>query len=275
MNDASSEWNEQYTKQEQNISYLSSADHFSLQKHVDRMVRDMNSKTFSRIQEQLSLLSFPAGSTVLDIGSGPGTLAVPLAKRGCKVTVVEPSIPMVSAMKTYLQESGVTTDIQVIPKLWEEVKPEEIGVFDYIISSFSLAVPNLSDALDKMNNTANRQVHIFWFLSSPHWETVRRDLWPELYGEEFMGKPRSNLVWNTLYQKGIMANLTVHRMKTEYIYTSEEEALAHYWEQFPIVKEEQKDIIVNYLRTHLVPLKDGTYQFPALEHYAHIWWDII
>ena len=55
----------------------------------------------SRIEAQLEAMQIPPGSTVLDIGTGPGTLAVPLALAGCDVTVVEPSAGMRAAMREY------------------------------------------------------------------------------------------------------------------------------------------------------------------------------
>ena len=94
MNCADNEWNEIRMRQSRIKWHRTSADIFSKQANVDQLVKSVIERSADRIKDQLAALSVPAGSTVLDIGAGPGTLAVPLAARGCRVTVVEPSLPM-------------------------------------------------------------------------------------------------------------------------------------------------------------------------------------
>ena len=53
---------------------------------------------------------------VLDIGSGPGILALPMAKRVREVTVVEPSAAMRNLLKAHMEEEGVT-NIRILPSL--------------------------------------------------------------------------------------------------------------------------------------------------------------
>ncbi len=69
--------------------------------NVDRYVRRLKNDDRGRVQNQLDSMNIPSGSSVLDIGAGPGTLSVPLALSGCSVTVVEPSSPMIEGIETY------------------------------------------------------------------------------------------------------------------------------------------------------------------------------
>ncbi len=273
MNDANTEWNERCELQKQITDYKSSAEFFSIQKNVDRMAKDLIEGTIDRASDQLVSLDFLAGSTVLDIGAGPGTLAVPLAKRGCRVTVVEPSHPMTVSMEKYRVRQGVSADIGVVPQLWEEVDADFIGRFDYVISSFALAVPDLREALLKMNAVATKQVHIFWFLTTPSWAQINTDLWKALHNEEYIGRPYADLIWNTLYQAGIMANLSVYPMKDSHTFADHAEALEEYADRLSAVEDWQRKIVLEYLQKTLIPCGDGRLTFPDEGRYAHIWWD--
>ncbi len=102
--------------------------------NVDNFVRRLQYNDRTRIEHQLSSMQIPQGASVLDIGSGPGTLAVPLAQSGCSVTVVEPSLLMVNAMEKYRTLVG-SRPIRVIQKEWESAKPDEIGTHEYVIAS--------------------------------------------------------------------------------------------------------------------------------------------
>ena len=52
--------------------------------------------------------------------AGPGTLAIPFARRVASVTAVEPAEGMVSVLKEKMVEEGVS-DIDVVQKRWEDV----------------------------------------------------------------------------------------------------------------------------------------------------------
>jgi len=79
-----------------------------------------------KTEARLKTMAIPDGSHVLDIGAGPGTFSVPLAARGCTVTVIEPSTVMREALNERITREKMDT-ITVIPKRWEDVRLEEIG----------------------------------------------------------------------------------------------------------------------------------------------------
>ena len=77
------------------------------------------------------------GWKVLDIGGGGGVLAIPLARFGCRVTVIEPS----AAMRTYLRDEMVRTGVPaagVIASPWEDVPTREAEGFDLAVACNSL-----------------------------------------------------------------------------------------------------------------------------------------
>src|SRR5690606_41985940 len=74
------------------------------------------SSYLSSTRAPLGLHSFPTrrssdlepGSRILDIGAGPGTLAIPLAGIAAHVTAVEPAAGMAEVMAEYAEEKGVS-----------------------------------------------------------------------------------------------------------------------------------------------------------------------
>lgn len=276
MNDANHEWNEHYAKQAKMVNFQTGAQRFSVQKNTDQMLKNLIEGNVDRVSDQLECLKHlhtPPGSTVLDIGAGPGTLAVPLAAAGCKVTVVEPAPPMHAALAEYKQMKSVFADIPIISKTWEEVDSEEIGKFDYVVSSFAMSVPDLNEALLKMNAVAEKEVHIFWFLIPPPWEQINRALWTKLHNEEYYGRPLADLIWNALYRLGIYANLEVLPLSDSHYYETFEELSAEYIDRLAAKEDRQIRLVEEYLKKVFseVPGKG----FVLLEDglYAHIWWN--
>ncbi|MCK7481373.1 MAG: class I SAM-dependent methyltransferase [Candidatus Moduliflexus flocculans] len=82
------------------------------------------------------------GWQVLDIGGGSGVLAIPLARLGCRITVVEPA----EAMRAYLRDETVRTGataVRVIPSSWEDVPVEGVAGFDLAVACNSLHLTRL------------------------------------------------------------------------------------------------------------------------------------
>jgi len=117
---------------------------WSNQDVVDRFVRNLITGDRSRIEGQIAGMQIPPGSSVLDIGAGPGTLAVPLALAGCRVTVVEPSVPMGEAMEKYHRVVNAPA-LRAIRSRWEDVSPGEAGC-TMLLSPQGLLVWVISEA---------------------------------------------------------------------------------------------------------------------------------
>jgi len=272
MTDANTEWNKCYSDQKKMKNFQTAVQRFSIQKNADRMAENLKNGNVERVNDQLDRLIFSPGASILDIGAGPGTLAVPLAARGCSVTVVEPSVPMQNAMNEYRKIKGVDAEISIISENWEDIDANEIGQFDYIISSFAMALPDLKDALLKMNQVCKKEVHIFWFLVLPPWDKVTEAIWEELHDEKYYSRPLSNLIWNALYELGIYADLEVLPMKDVHYYETFEEALAEYTDRLSAVEEKQIQIVENYLKENMTKTAKG-WRLSDEGIYAHIWWE--
>ncbi|ACL16902.1 class I SAM-dependent methyltransferase [Methanosphaerula palustris] len=223
---------------------------------------------------RLDSMSIPDGSRVLDIGAGPGTYAIPLAARGCKVTVVEPSPVMRELLEARIQEEKIE-NLVVIPKRWEDVRVGELGEpFDAVIASYSLTMMDIGEALEKMNACCRGTVHLFWFLLPPAWVQVNRDLWPFLHGGIFPGEPTADWLWQVLYEMEIYANLQVDTRFPPSRYANVDEAVEEFLQRLNCTTPAQEETVRNYFQTMLrqdgdaLVLGDGTLG-------AHLWWSTV
>jgi FkbM family methyltransferase len=115
-----------------------------------------------RADAYLSKIRAWPDSTVLDIGAGHGTLAIPLAKKVKAVTVVEPSQLMLARLKENAAKEGLG-NLTYVHKKWEDVKLGEdvMQTHDVVITSHSLFMENIESALAKMNDATKRSSYIF------------------------------------------------------------------------------------------------------------------
>jgi 2-polyprenyl-3-methyl-5-hydroxy-6-metoxy-1,4-benzoquinol methylase len=88
---------------------------------------------------------------VLEIGAGPGTLTIPLAKKVKKVVAVESSETAVEYLKKNLKESHVE-NVKILNKNWLDIDDREIkDRFDLAVCShFLWRVNDLEKHLKKM-----------------------------------------------------------------------------------------------------------------------------
>lgn len=93
------------------------------------------------IKDRLAGIARP-GWKVLDIGGGSGVLAVPLARTGCRVTVVEPSEAMRAYLRDEIVRAGVTA-VRVVPAPWEDVAVGDVAGFDLAVACNSLHLTGL------------------------------------------------------------------------------------------------------------------------------------
>jgi len=226
-----------------------------------------------RIESIIEDLNVSPTSRILDIGSGPGIISIPLAERVSHLTAVDPSPGMIAVLKEKMVEQGVS-NIQCLQKYWEEIDPaaDLEPPYDIIIASLSLDMMDIRPAIEKMNQVCTGAVYLHWFAGEPTWETHTRNLLPLLHKTPYSPLPKSDILFNVLYQMGIYPHISKSIYTHTETFNNSEEALAHYKDYYRASTPEQEQILKNYLAAMLEHRNDrlvSSSQATCLK----IWWE--
>lgn len=221
-------------------------------------LRSSHREGAERIQVMLDTLDITEGTRILDIGSGPGTLTIPLSPIAGHITAVEPAAPMVALLREEIRRTGVS-NITVVEKHWEDIIPEELTPpYEIVIAAYSLGMSDLKGALIKMQEVCCDTIYIFFSAGKPFWEEMMVYLWPHLHQEQYHPGPKTDIIWNLLYQMGICADIKVMPLMQRNRYNSIEDAVNEYAPRMMISTQGQRDILRQYIKNRLL-ICDGNY----------------
>ncbi|MEN6342896.1 MAG: class I SAM-dependent methyltransferase [Methanospirillum sp.] len=244
---------------------------FQQQANIERFFPRRDGRN-ARVERQLARLRTAPGTSVLDIGPGPGNLAIPLAERGCRVVAVEPAAPMRELLARNAAEAGV--EVEVIPSAWEEIEPGALeGPFDLVIASYSLSMVDIRTALAKMHAACSGEVHLFWFLTPPPWGYVLKALWPAVHGAEYHFEPMADCLFNVLLQMGLFPAVEPEFAGDIRQYGALDEAVDEFAHRLNRRGGTHDDEIREGLLRLLRRADDGAWVLDRPNWHAHIWWN--
>jgi SAM-dependent methyltransferase len=125
------------------------------------------------------------GAEVLDIGCGPGTLAIPLARLGAKVTAVDISAEMLKQLQKRAADEGLSLEKTILSP-WSDIDLDALGFrgrFDLVLASMTPGI-NGPEAFDKMME-ASKNVCYYSNFVSRKWDPSYYELYQLLFGEKF------------------------------------------------------------------------------------------
>lgn len=125
------------------------------------------------------------GAEVLDIGCGPGTLAVPMAEMGSKVTALDISTEMLKRLENRAAERGITS-IKTILSPWSDIDIDALNFrnrFDLVIASMTPGI-NGPETFDKMMQASSKVCYYSNFVSRK-WDVSYYELFQMLFGEKY------------------------------------------------------------------------------------------
>jgi len=207
--------------------------------------RNQRSPYVSLFLEQLPL---ERSMSVLDVGCGPGTLALPLAKRVDRVTCLDYSSVMLDLVRQATEKEHLD-GIRMVNCSWEDDWEQRgVGCHDIAIASRSIGVHDLRGALQKLNDHANRFVFVTDRISPTPFD-------PEAFsaiGREFNAGPDYIYTANCLYSMGIHPSITILGLERDFCFSTMEEAFDSYAWMFQNLSSIEKNNLEEYIRSRII-----------------------
>lgn len=186
----------------------------------DRRAQSFTRASDEYVEQMLALLQPEPTWTVLDVGSGAGTLAVPLARKVQWVTALDYSPRMVELLRGRCVEDGLV-NVSAVLGAWED-DWDGLGIrsCDVAIASRSLLVDDLRGALLKLHRIARRKV----FVTAPVGEgPVDRRVF-DAVGRPWVAGPDYIYPYNVLHDLGIPATIAFVQVPDTRWYASGDDA---------------------------------------------------
>lgn len=185
---------------------------------------------------------------VLEIGSGPGTLSVPLAKKVKKIAVLEFSEMAVDYLRKNIEESQIE-NIEIINKDWLHIDDREIkDGFDLVVCShFLWQMEDLEKHLIKMENASKRYCCV---IQPAGREAIVKEMWTKITGEDYKGQfdPEADyFVYLILRQWGRLVNTRTMEYNTERNFEQEVRYIASFIGKYVEVDAHIKELIEKYI----------------------------
>ena len=199
------------------------------------------------------LLANTAGAaSVLDVGSGAGRYAMPLARAGRRIVAVDPSEAMIAALREDAAAEKLPIEAHVTG--WEsaDVAPAEVVICAHVLYSVRDIVPFLR----RLDAHAQRQVFVLMGYEPPI--TWLEPFWRVAYDVDRIRLPGAIDALAVLHQLDIDATLTPLSKRLVIGYESHDAALhsVRGWLRLP--PEPARDAaLLAELRNQLVPTRNG------------------
>ncbi len=249
---------------------------WSREKNARRYDASSRDEYAPRVAETIAGLPLTPATRVLDIGAGPGTLALPIAPRVHEVMAVEPAEGMVAVLEEHLARDGIG-NVRAVRKRWEDVDPTRDldPPFDLVIASFSITMDEIGEALLKMDavTAPGGVVALYWFLDPSFYEVHSAVLWPALHGGPYRGGPKADVLFQVLVQLGFLPHVDVLAFDRTYRFADLDEALDHFASRFSAESEEQRSRLRTYIGTLTGATGPGEVVIRHPSRYAKVWWE--
>lgn len=228
-----------------------------------------HAKESSYVADFLRVTALPADWSVLDVGCGAGTLAVPLAGSVRQVTAADFSVTMLAILAARCREQGLTNVSTQLLSWDDDWDAAGIEQHDVAIASRSLVVEDLAGAIQKLASRARHRVIISSLVGDGPFD--RRIF--NAIGRDLDRGPDYICVYNLLHQLGIYADVTLVSNAGEDGKSFEDldDAFTSYGWMLGEMTDEEKRRLRTYLENHLVRTKNGY----ALDYHHHVRWAIL
>lgn len=209
------------------------------------------------IQRFIPMLDLSDVKTVLDLGCGPGGIALALARLGLTVHAVDFSKEMLHALRTAADHAAL--NISLCCADWQD-KRIELPVSDLVVASRCMDVPDLIPAVERLSSLARKRV-VITFRSGVH---MLDDSLLQQLGRHIPPAPSAALVKRLIRSMGYDVHMTL---------LEESEKSAHYaspsewisrleWSLGALTADEQTRALALYQRFPINEQGHAVYRHP-------------
>jgi precorrin-6B methylase 2 len=241
----------------------------SFDKRINRVKNGEPLDKDDYISQMLDRIEVRPDWSVLDIGCGPGTLTIPLAKKSRSVTALDISSEMLKRLKINADKNSLS-NIKYLNSAWQDAfSNEQVGRHDVVVASRSMISGNIKEAISTIAHISRKAAYItFPIVHLPFdWEVY------QAIGRDKKKHPPYIYVLNMLFQMGIPANVEVLYSRVKVQFASVAEAMKDLqWRTDPFSPEEEAKI-QQFLEIKFTEQKNS----PVFTHegnskWALIWW---
>lgn len=189
------------------------------------------------------------GAEVLDIGCGPGTLALPLARLGARVTAIDISEQMLKLLEKNAAEEGLNIEKTILSG-WSDIDIDSQGFrgrFDLVVASMTPGIDG-PDSFERMID-ASKNVCYYSNFVARKWDSSYNELYQMLFGEKYPdGGYGFSLPFMYLYSKGYRPTIKLSKSTWKNDETVEEavETVSGFFSGSKNIDEEMKGRIREY-----------------------------
>lgn len=100
------------------------------------------------------------GASILDIGAGTGTIAIPLAQKGAHVTAMDISEGMLAALNEDAKEEGLSANVLTHQSDWDSFPLTK--KYDFVIASMTPAINDQQKIEKMLGATKGLGIYVGW-----------------------------------------------------------------------------------------------------------------
>lgn len=222
-------------------------------------------------QQFIDIINPKPNWRVLDVGCGPGTVAIPMAPLVTGITALDFSQKMLAILKRRCKEMDLAKITPVKGGWSDDWQALGITAHDLVIASRSFVADDLKGAIEKLCRFATRKVCITAPVGSgPFDPRIIRAA-----GRSFHPGPDYIYILNQLHQMGVYARLdfTIHPVNRTY--ADHDDAVDECHWMLPEMSHEEKNRLDRFFRKYLIYREDRWFlpDTPPVR-WAVISWDL-
>ncbi|MDY6824725.1 MAG: class I SAM-dependent methyltransferase [Thermodesulfobacteriota bacterium] len=208
---------------------------------------------------------------VLDVGCGPGTVAIPMAERVASVTALDFSGAMLNILQTACDENNISNIRPVLADWNDDWRAKGVDTHDVVFASRSLVCGDLTAGLVKLNRFTAKRVYISHLVGEGPFDS--RII--EASGRSFQPCPDYIYVLNLLYQLGIYASVDFTTHPVNRTFDDIDDALDECRWMIQDITPAEEQRLKAFFEKNLIFEENNRWKLPGMKpvRWAVIWWD--